>query len=166
VAGRENARRRRKRRLAHPAPAPSEPVTAAPGEKPSKDDIARARLEPLAEDERPLAVTIAALFAAALVVAYLVAFVVSDASVAAGAPFVVVLGVAAVGMWRGRYWAVLGFQVILAITLINGLLFLVIRADTPLRVIGGLLVTGIAGALFWSLVKALARLQMPERRAR
>ena len=70
------------------------------------------------------------------------------------------------GMWRGRYWAVLGFQVLLALTLINGFLFLLIRASKPLEIAAALLVTGGAGALFWFLVRALARLQMPERRPR
>ena len=121
---------------------------------------------PLEEGERPLAVTIAAVVAGILVVAYIVAFAVGGGNIAAGAPFVVVLAIAAVGMWRGRYWAVLGFQVLLALTLINGMLFLLIRASDPLEIGGGLIVTAGAGTLFWFLVRALARLQMPERRPR
>jgi hypothetical protein len=78
----------------------------------------------------------------------------------------VILAIAGVGMWRGRYWAVLGFQVLLALTLVNGFLFLLIRASEPLEIGLALLVTAGAGALFWFLVKALARLQMPERRPR
>lgn len=121
---------------------------------------------PLEEGERPLAVTIAAVVAGILVVAYIVAFAVGGGNIAAGAPFVVVLAIAAVGMWRGRYWAVLGFQVLLALMLINGMLFLLIRASDPLEIGGGLIVTAGAGTLFWFLVRALARLQMPERRPR
>jgi hypothetical protein len=121
---------------------------------------------PLAEGERPLAVTIAAVTAGVLVVAYLIAFAIGGGSIAAGAPFVVVLAVAAWGLWRARYWAVLGFQVLLVVTLVNGFLFLLIRASEPLEIAAALVVTGAAGVLFWFLVKAMARLQMPERRPR
>ena len=132
----------------------------------SKTDVVREQLVPLEEGERPLAVTIAAIVAGVLVVAYLLAFAIGGGSIAAGVPFVVVLAIAGVGMWRGRYWAVLGFQVLLALTLINGFLFLLIRASQPLEIAAALLVTAGAGALFWFLVRALARLQMPERRPR
>ena len=107
--------------------------------------------------------TIAAVIAAVLVVVYLLAFLVSDANVAAGLPFVIALAVAAVGMWQSRYWAVLGFQVILALTLVNALLFLLIKAS-GWGIVAGLAVTAAVGTLFWFLVKALARIQMPERR--
>jgi hypothetical protein len=162
MSGREKAKRRRKRRLAGAAVQQA----PAPKAKPSKADIVRDELIPLEEGERPLAVTIAAIVAGVLVVSYLVAFAVGGGSIAAGAPFVIVLAFAAVGMWRGRYWAVLGFQLLLALTLVNGMLFLLLRASDPLAIGGGLIVTGAAGTLFWYLVRALARLQMPERRRR
>jgi hypothetical protein len=162
MSGSEKAKRRRKRRLAGAAVQQA----PAPEAKPSKADIVRDELVPLEEGERPLAVTIAAIVAGVLVFAYLVAFAVGGGSIAAGAPFVIVLAFAAVGMWRGRYWAVLGFQVLLALTLVNGMLFLLLRASDPLAIGGGLIVTGAAGTLFWFLVRALARLQMPERRRR
>jgi hypothetical protein len=162
VSGREKGKRRRKRRIAGAA------VQQAPAAEPvkSKADVARERLVPLEEGERPLAVTIAAVVAGVLVVAYIVAFAVGGGSIAAGAPFVVVLAIAAAGMWRGRYWAVLGFQVLLALTIVNGVLFLLIRATEPLEIAAALLVTGAAAALFWFLVKALARLQMPDKGSR
>jgi hypothetical protein len=162
MSGSEKAKRRRKRRLAGAA------VQQAPAPEPtkSKADLIREQLVPLEEGERPLAVTIAAIVAGILVIAYLVAFAIGGGNIAAGAPFVVVLAIAAVGMWRGRYWAVLGFQVLLALTLVNGMLFLLIRASDPLAIAGGLVITAAAGTLFWFLVRALARLQMPERRPR
>ncbi len=163
MSGREKGKRRRKRRLG--AAAVEENPAGRPIQK-SKADIVREQLVPLEEGERPRAVTIAAIVAGVLVVAYLVAFAVGGGNVAAGAPFVVVLVVAAVGMWRGHYWAVLGFQVLLALTLVNGFLFLLIRASSPVAIGGGLVVTAAAGTLFWFLVRALARLQMPERRRR
>jgi hypothetical protein len=162
MSGREKAKRRRKRRLAGAAVQQA----PAPESTKSKADLVREQLVPLEEGERPTAVTIAAIVAGILVIAYLVAFAIGGGSIAAGAPFVVVLAVAAVGMWRGRYWAVLGFQVLLALTLVNGMLFLLIRASDPLAIAGGLVITAAAGTLFWFLVRALARLQMPERRPR
>ena len=159
MSGREREKRRRKRRVGGAAVQQA----PAPEPRPNKDDLAREQLVPLHEGERPLAVTIAALIAGVLVVAYVVAFLVSDANVAAGLPFVIALAVATVGMWRSRYWAVLGFQVILALTLVNGLLFLLIKAS-GWGILAGLVLTAAVGTLFWSLVKALARIQMPERR--
>ena len=162
MSGRERGKRRRKRRIAGaavqqaPAPAPEK----------SKADVAREQLVPLEEGERPTAVTVAAIVAGVLVVAYVVAFAIGGGSIAAGAPFVLVLAIAAVGMWRARYWAVLGFQVLLVLTLINGFLFLTIRATEPLEIAAALIVTAATGFLFWHLVKAMARLQMPERRRR
>ena len=74
--------------------------------------------------------------------------------------------IARIGMWRARYWAVLGFQVLLALTIVNGFLFLLIRASSPFAIVGGLVITLGAGTLFWFLIRAMARLQMPERRRR
>jgi lysozyme family protein len=162
VSGRQKSKRRRKRRIAGAAVEQAPPPQAGK----TKADIAREELVPLAEGERPLAVTIAAVVSGVLVLAYLVAFAVGGGSIVAGLPFVVVLAIAGVGMWRGRYWAVLGFQVLLALTLINGFLFLLIRATEPLEIAAAMIVTTGAGLLFWYLVKALARLQMPERRPR
>jgi len=95
MPGREKSKRRRKRRIAGAA------VEQAPtGElAKSKADVVREQLVPLEEGERPLAVTVAAIVAAVLVLVYLVAFAVGGGSLAAGAPFVVVLLVAGVGMW-------------------------------------------------------------------
>src|SRR5207245_7138896 len=123
----------------------------APDPGKSKSDIAREQLVPLEQGERPPAVTVAAIVAGVLVLAYVVAFAIGGGNIAAGAPFVVVLAIAAVGMWRGRYWAVLGFQVLLALTLVNGMLFLLIRASSPLAIGAGLVVTAAAGTLFWFL---------------
>jgi hypothetical protein len=159
MPGREKSKRRRKRRIAGAA------VEQAPtGElAKSKADVVREQLVPLEEGERPLAVTVAAIVAAVLVLVYLVAFAVGGGSLAAGAPFVVVLLVAGVGMWRARYWAVLGFQALLALLILVWSLFLV-RAESLAGVLVAIAVIALAGTLFWFLVKALARIQMPERR--
>jgi hypothetical protein len=137
---------------------------AKPERRRSKDDIARERLKPLREGERPLALTIGAVIAGLLVVAWVVALALGDSDVAGAAPFAALLAAAAAGMWLRRYWAVLGFQVLLALTLVNALLFLILRADEPLDFVIGAALIGGAGALFWGLVRSLARLQMPSRR--
>ena len=171
MAGREKRKRRRKQREPRATVASSEPAGASTGEAPhqtaaprSKDDLAREQLVPLHEGERPVAVTVGAIVAALLVVGWVVALVAGDSDVAAATPLVFLLGVAAVGMWRARYWAVLGFQAMLALTLVNAILFLILRADAPLDVVVGLLIVAAAGTLFWFLIRALARIQMPQRR--
>src|SRR5919198_2327117 len=134
MAGREKRKRRkqraRRREDPNPFAQPSQPQQVAPEAAPrkSKDDIAREQLVPLREGERPLAVTIGAVVAVLLVLGWFTALVAGRSNVAGAAPLTLLLAVAAVGMWRGRYWAVLGFQVLLAITLVNAILFLALRA--------------------------------------
>ncbi len=74
------------------------------------------------------------------------------------------LFVTAWGMWRARYWAVLGMQALLAISLITSALFVFIGASPIEAVIVVAVVILPAGALFWFLIRAMARIQMPERR--
>jgi hypothetical protein len=154
------------------------PSNAAPQDSPSgprsrseaKDAAARARLEPLREGERPTAVTVAAVVALALGAGNLIAFA-AGATVNGERPsavFVVgqsaVLLVAGAGMWRARYWAVLGMQALLALLILFVALFLLMVASTAIQILLGGLVLAGASALFWFLVRAMARLQMPERR--
>jgi hypothetical protein len=137
--------------------------------KKSKDEIAREQLEPLREGERPLAVTIAAIVAALIALSNLVGWAagieVDNQSFSAGEvlPPVIVMVVAAVGMWYSRYWAVLGFEAILAILIVIIAIALT-TASNVLAVAVSLAIIGAAGTLFWFLVKSLARIQMPERR--
>jgi hypothetical protein len=163
VSGRERSKRRRKRRVAGAAVEESQP----PVPRPSKDDVARAKLVPLHEGERPLAVTIAALIALALGVSTIVLFAAGvggkNTRSPATAVYAALMLVMALGMWRARYWAVLGFQALLALLILIWSLFLV-RAESLLGVLIAVSVIALAGTLFWFLVKALARIQMPERR--
>jgi hypothetical protein len=64
-------------------------------------------------------------------------------------------------MWQLRYWAVLGFQAILAIVILIFSLYL-IRASTVLGLVVALAVLGGAGFLFYKLVRVLSRIQMPK----
>ena len=128
----------------------------------------RAQLRPLAHGERPGAVTVGAIVAAVLAVLVLVGYF-TDARVAgrgtlAGALLIAgVLLLAAWGMWHVRYWAVLGFQALLAFLVIVASLALMV-ASNAWAVIQCVAVIGFGGWLFWKLIRAMARIQMPERK--
>jgi hypothetical protein len=139
----------------------------------AKDAEARASLKPLAPGERPTAVTVGAIAAAALALANVLALVAGwdtgpgsgddDGQAIVGSLLVTgVLCVVAYGMWRARYWAVLGMQTLLAITIIFAALGLVTATDAWAALVLVAIICA-AGTLFWFLVKAMARIQMPER---
>ena len=134
----------------------------------AKNDAARENLEPLKPGERPRAVTTAAILAALLVVANAVVYIAgwdvqgSQPSLRGLLTYSVVLGAAAIGMWRAKYWAVLGFEMLLAITIILTSAVL-LRASNWQAVVFCVAVLGVCTPLFWFLIRAMARLQMPTR---
>jgi steroid 5-alpha reductase family enzyme len=65
-------------------------------------------------------------------------------------------------MWRVRYWAVLGFQAVLALLLLAASLGL-LSAHGVGQVLGNLALIAVAGTLFYFMIKAMARIQMPTR---
>ena len=69
---------------------------------------------------------------------------------------------AAWGAWNVRYWAVLGIQALLGLTIVIFSL-LAIKFENIGELLIALAVIGGAGTLFWYLVKCMARIQMPER---
>ena len=133
---------------------------------------AREALHPLYEGERPLVVTIGAIFSAVIALIFWVSTViatVSDTKVNGHQPrplslaiISAVLTAMAWGMWKARYWAVLGFQMLLVIFLLAAVAGLV-SATTVLQVIGTVLLVGVCLAFFIFMVKAMARIQMPDR---
>jgi len=134
-----------------------------------RDEMIRADLEPLAPGERPGAVTIAAIvalcFALANVVAALAGADISseqDDPAALTAVTTAILVAAAVGMWLRQYWAVLGFEVILALQIIVFSLAAV-RVQKWWLGAGIVIAIGLLTWLFWKLIRAMARLQMPPR---
>ncbi|HEY0345784.1 MAG TPA: hypothetical protein VGC59_14110 [Solirubrobacteraceae bacterium] len=136
----------------------------------ARDDAVRAGLEPLAPGERPRVVTLAAAVALVFAVANAVAAASgNDLSSATGDPSVTtavttaLLVVAGVGMLARQYWAVLGFQTILGIQIVFFSLYL-IGVQRWYDAIVPVVAIGLMGWLFWKLVRAMARLQMPERR--
>jgi hypothetical protein len=164
------AQRSKRKRRPNTGPAPDGALPRRlRGEE--RDEAIRAELEPLAPGERPLAVTIAAIVAAALALANVVLWAVGwkvdgkTPPVIGSIAFLVVMGAAAVGMWLRRYWAVLGFQALLAISIVyTGLALLV--ATNLVGVLVCIAVLVPACALFWFLIRAMARLQLPERTSR
>jgi hypothetical protein len=69
------------------------------------------------------------------------------------------------GMWKARYWAVLGFQTVMVLTLISASLLLVGATRWEQAVVDVILIAG-CGALFYLNIKAMARIQMPDRTPR
>jgi hypothetical protein len=129
---------------------------------------ARAKLTPLEPGERPPALVVACVVAALLAVANLVALVagLDVRGQEPGAPGVVLFAglmlVAAVGMWQQRYWAVLGFQAILAITIVLSALALLVASNLE-AVVLCLAILAAGGWLFWKLIRVMARIQAPRR---
>ncbi|HEX5928247.1 MAG TPA: hypothetical protein VFY48_02540, partial [Solirubrobacterales bacterium] len=73
------------------------------------------------------------------------------------------MGMMAWGMWRARYWAVLGFQLILVFLIFSAVFGLAVQASTVAQFAATLGLLAFAGTFFYFMVKAMARIQMPER---
>jgi len=140
---------------------------------PSRSELknveARAKLVPLRAGERPTAVTVAAIVAAVLLVVN-IAMAIGGYEIQGKRPalagvivFTILLGAMSWGLWRTRYWAVLGMEALLGITMM--LFGLALPFAGNLRaVVVSLAVLVPAATLFWFLIRAMARIQMPERR--
>ena len=129
---------------------------------------AREALEPLAKGERPLVVTIGAVLAG-LVAASIVGGYLAGVHVNGGQPKpaqvvapALLMGIMAWGMWRARYWAVLGFQLILVFLIFSAVFGLAAQAATPAQIVATLGLLAVSGGFFYFMVKAMARIQMPK----
>jgi len=131
---------------------------------------ARDALESLAEGARPTVVTVAAVISAAIAVSIVIGWLtgaeVDGEKPALGQILVpaLLLGTMAWGMWRARYWAVLGFQMILVLLIFSAVFGLAAQAASVAQVAATLGLLAVAGTFFWLMVKAMARIQMPTRR--
>ena len=171
MSGKRSSRKRRKQRRASSAPPRPPAATGYAGSR-AKDEEARAALRPLRPGERPTAVTVGAIAATLLAVANLVALAfgynagedtISPGSEVTGSILTtLVVAVVAYGMWRARYWGVLGMQTLLALTLVVSSLALLFASSVWAALLLVIIIAG-AGTLFWFLIKAMARIQMPER---
>jgi hypothetical protein len=137
-----------------------------------RNQEAREALEPLGEGERPTVVTIgavvAALIALSIVAGYLAGVEVNGEKpklpqVLAPA---MIMGIMAWGMWHARYWAVLGFQLILVFLIFSAFFGLVVGASSVGQIAATLALLVVTGAFFYFMVKAMARIQMPTREPR
>ena len=151
------------------APPPAEAAPSRSSRTEAKNAAARARLVPLSEGERPRAVTVA-FFVVLLQAALNVAAYVAGVQLAGGEPaplmpllaYTFILLVTAYGLWRARYWAVLGTQALLVLTILVLSLILIVINSVLEAAVAVVLIAG-AGVLFWFLIRAMARIQMPGR---
>jgi hypothetical protein len=130
---------------------------------------AREALEPLAEDERPTVVTIGAVVAALVALSILAGYL-AGVKVNGETPKLpqviapaLLMGVMAWGMWRARYWAVLGFQLVLVFLIFSAVFGLAVQAASVAQFAVTLGLLAVAGTFFFFMVKAMARIQMPTR---
>ena len=130
---------------------------------------ARAKLEPLEEGERPTAVTVGAVASAVLAIVFTVSAALAIAGVDAGGrdikplpiiTFGIVLWAMTIGMWRARYWAVLGFQTVLLLVMLASAFGLVV-VTSVLQAVGTTILLAGSGTLFYFMIRAMARIQMP-----
>lgn len=134
-----------------------------------RNQEAREALEPLAEGERPLVVTIGAVVTALIVISIAIGYLTGTEVNGEKPKFVqalapaLLMGIMSWGMWRTRYWAVLGFQLILVFLIFSAVYGLALQAATVGQVLATLGLLAVAGAFFFFMVKAMARIQMPSR---
>jgi hypothetical protein len=159
--------RKRKRRGAPPTP--RERMERGYARAEERNQEAREALDPLSEGERPLVVTIGAVISALIAISIVVSYLVGAEVDGEKPRFVQVLapallmGLMSWGMWRARYWAVLGFQLILVLLIFASFSGLVVGASSLPQIIGTTLLLAATGVFFFFMVKAMARIQMPTR---
>ena len=151
------------------ADAAQSPIERGYAKAEQRNREAREALEPLQEDERPLVVTIGAVISALLAISIVIGYAAGTEVngerpelVQALAP-ALLMGLMAWGMWRARYWAVLGFQTILFFLIAATSFGLALRELSAVQVVANLGLLAGAGTFFFFMVKAMARIQMPHR---
>jgi hypothetical protein len=140
-------------------------------ERGERNELARAALVPLADGERPPALLVAIAVCVVLAVAVLIGGLTirnlsSHGGSLPGAIFLTaILSALALGMYRRRYFAVLGFEALLAFQIIVTSLALVV-AETLVAAGACLLAICLGGWLFWKLVRVMGRIQAGEHQDR
>jgi hypothetical protein len=164
-------RSRKRGRRTRPAAPPTVTAAARPARRPTsaeRNAAVRATLTPLAPGERPWPVKVSVAIAAVLAIVNLALFLAGAKPKVGGrqphlAEILIFSGLmlmCAIGMWMMRYWAVLGFQTLLAIGLVGFCLALV-RVSSLLWAGVCIVVIASGGFLFYKLVRVLSRIQMP-----
>ncbi len=152
-------------------PAPPQVSPQAGGRVPSaeRDRIAREALSPLAPDEWPRALVVAIVVCAVLAIGVIVGAVTAHdlrghgGSLPGGLAIALVLAALGHGMYRHRYWAVLGFEALLAFQVVVTSLALVVASTVTAAVVCAAAI-GLGGWLFWKLVRVMGRIQAGEGR--
>jgi hypothetical protein len=157
---------------AAPRPSTRERMEAGYAKAEVRNQATRESLAPLAPGERPPVVTVGAilsgLIAASILITWAAGVKVNDAhpSLTAALGPALITGVLAWGMWGARYWAVVCFQAVLVFLIFAAVYALLVEANS----VSGFAVTvallAVSGTLFWLMVKAMARIQMPDRAPR
>jgi hypothetical protein len=167
VPERSGAPHKRKQRGG--GPTPRERMERGYARAEQRNQEVRESLEPLAEGERPLVVTLGAILAAAIAASIAIGYL-AGAEVDGEKPrFVQVLAPALImsvmawGMWRARYWAVLGFQLLLVFLIFSAVFGLAVQASSVGQFAATLGLLAVSGTFFYFMVKAMARIQMPSR---
>lgn len=168
------AQRNRKRGRREKRPEAASNQGASPySRSEARNEVVRATLEPFAPGERPWPVTVCAILAVTVGGYNLVSFLVgANLAIVGSRPgaagiilFAIVMFGFALGLWRMRYWAVLGFEALLVILLlIAAMLLITVSNLAGLAVCLGGLIFG--GLLFYKLVRALGRMQVPAKERR
>jgi hypothetical protein len=161
-------RKRKQRGAAEPA-TPRERMERGYARAEERNQAVRENLEPLAQGERPLVVTIGAVVAALIAVS-IVAGYLAGVQVEGDKPRLaqvlaptLIMSVMAWGMWRARYWAVLGFQLLLVFLIFSAVFGLAVQASSLAQFAATFGLLAVAGTFFYFMVKAMARIQMPTR---
>ncbi len=165
MASRERKRAERHKRKARSG----SPIERGYAKAEQRNREVREALEPLHEDERPLVVTIGAVISALIAISIMIGYATgvkvngSQPALAQAISPALLMGVMSWGMWRGRYWAVLGFQTILLFLIFAAAFGLALRAASAEQILADLALLAIAGTFFYFMIKAMARIQMPHR---
>jgi hypothetical protein len=159
----------RKRKQRGASPTPRERMERGYARAEQRNREAREALEPLGQDERPGVVTVGAVISALIAISIVLGYL-TGAEVGGDKPHfgqvlapAVLTGVMAWGMWRARYWAVLGFQLVLVLVIFSAFFGLLTAATSMPQLVATVALLAVAGTLFWLMVKAMARIQMPSR---
>jgi hypothetical protein len=159
---------RRKRKQRDGAPTPRERMERGYARAEQRNQEVRESLDPLAEGERPLVVTVGAVLAGLIAIS-IVAGYAAGVEVEGDKPRlaqvlgpVLIMGMMAWGMWRARYWAVLGCQLLLVFLIFSAVFGLAVQASSPAEFAATLGLLAVAGTFFFFMVKAMARIQMPK----
>ncbi len=162
-----SAGRKRKQRAG--GAAPRERLERGYARAEERNREAREALRPLAEGQRPLVVTIGSIVSGLIAASILLGYAVgihadgSQPKLAQVLAPALLMGIMAWGMWRARYWAVLGFQFILVVLILSAVFGLAAAAASFERVIATVALLAVCGGFFYFMVKAMARIQMPQR---